>query len=179
MELSGLEPPTSWSTSLSLTRLLTQRPLAELHEINPARGTVRAARGLWSQLSLCAARVAGAEWFDVARAVGRDEFIGRGDELAAIESLLARSASGLAGLVFEGEPKPDRDHLDESPLVTVVPAQKGGSTEMTVHVEPPESLPDDGVPAWWPMVRSGMHDAVDRLVAAPALERTPAAHRGA
>jgi len=39
----------------------------------------------------------------VALAVGRDEIIGRGDELVAIDSLLARAADGLAVLALEGE----------------------------------------------------------------------------
>jgi hypothetical protein len=43
---------------------------------------------------------------------------------------------------------------------------------MTLHVELPADLPDDGVPNWWPMFRGGMKDTVDRLVA--ELDRTPA-----
>ena len=48
-----------------------------------------------------------------------------------------------------------------------------GRTEMTVHVELPASLPDDGVPEWWPMVSDGWRDTIDRL--ATALARTPTA----
>ena len=71
----------------------------------------------------------------------------------------------------DGWPKLDPERLDESPLVTVTLAQRGESTELTVRVQLPPDLPDDGVPEWWPMVRGGMRDTVDRLVA--ALTRTP------
>ncbi len=70
----------------------------------------------------------------------------------------------------DGWPKLDPECLDESPLVTVTLARAGASTELTVHVALPANLPDDGVPEWWSMVRSGMRDTVDRLAA--SLERT-------
>jgi uncharacterized protein YndB with AHSA1/START domain len=73
----------------------------------------------------------------------------------------------------DGWPKLDPARLDDSPLVTVVISQASGCTEMTVHVELPASLPEDGVPEWWSMVREGMRDTVDRL--AVQLARTPTA----
>ena len=51
-------------------------------------------------------------------------------------------------------------------LVTLTLVRDGGGTEMTLHVQLPASLPDDGVPGWWPMVRGGWQDTVDRLAAA-------------
>ncbi len=68
----------------------------------------------------------------------------------------------------DGWPKLDPDHLDDSPRVTVALSEVHGRTEMTVHVELPASLPDDGVPEWWSMVRDGWRDTVDRLAAALA-----------
>ena len=66
----------------------------------------------------------------------------------------------------DGWPKLDPDRLDDSPQVTVTLNQVDGRTELSVHVELPASLPDDGVPEWWSMVRDGMRDTVDRLAAA-------------
>jgi uncharacterized protein YndB with AHSA1/START domain len=68
----------------------------------------------------------------------------------------------------DGWPTLDADRLDDSPQVTVMLSHEGGHTEMTVHVKLPASLPDDGVPEWWPMVRGGWGDTVDRLAAALA-----------
>jgi uncharacterized protein YndB with AHSA1/START domain len=65
----------------------------------------------------------------------------------------------------DGWPRLDLDNLDESPQVTIVLVGNAARTEMSVHVELPANLPDDGVPGWWPMVRSGMQDTVDRLAA--------------
>ena len=73
----------------------------------------------------------------------------------------------------DGWPKLDPDQLDDSPLVTMTLNEVDGRTEMTVHVELPASLPDDGVPEWWPMVSDGWRDTIDRL--ATALARTPTA----
>jgi uncharacterized protein YndB with AHSA1/START domain len=73
----------------------------------------------------------------------------------------------------DGWPKLDPDHLDDSPLVTMTLTERGGRTEMAIHVELPADLPDDGVPGWWSMVEEGMRDTVDRL--ARELERTPTA----
>ena len=70
----------------------------------------------------------------------------------------------------DGWPKLDLERPDESPLVTLTLRQTGEATEMTVHVELPASLPDDGVPNWWPLVRNGWQDTVDRLAA--TFERT-------
>ena len=44
-----------------------------------------------------------------------------------------------------GWPELDPDRLDDSPQVTVTLAEVDGRTEMSVHVELPESMPDDGV----------------------------------
>jgi uncharacterized protein YndB with AHSA1/START domain len=66
----------------------------------------------------------------------------------------------------DGWPQLDPDRLDDSPQVTVVFEQAGGRTELTVHVELPAHLPDDGVPSWWSYVRQGMRETVDRLAAA-------------
>jgi uncharacterized protein YndB with AHSA1/START domain len=65
----------------------------------------------------------------------------------------------------DGWPKLDEQHLDDSPLVTVTLSRVGGRTHMSVRVQLPEQLPADGVPEWWSMVRGGMQDTVDRLVA--------------
>ena len=40
----------------------------------------------------------------MALAVGRNEIIGRGDELVAVDEMLERASGGFAGLVLEGEP---------------------------------------------------------------------------
>ena len=63
----------------------------------------------------------------------------------------------------DGWPRLDLANLDESPQVTIVLVGNAERTEMSVHVELPADLPDDGVPGWWPLVRSGMQDTVDRL----------------
>jgi uncharacterized protein YndB with AHSA1/START domain len=72
----------------------------------------------------------------------------------------------------DGWPELDVDRLDDSPLVTVTLEQVDGRTEMTVHVELPASLPDDGVPEWWSLVEGGWRDTVDRLAAALASAST-------
>ena len=64
-----------------------------------------------------------------------------------------------------GWPRLDPDNLDESPQVTIVLTGNAARTEMVVHVELPAELPDDGVPAWWPMVENGFRDTIDRLAA--------------
>jgi uncharacterized protein YndB with AHSA1/START domain len=75
----------------------------------------------------------------------------------------------------DGWPTLDPNHLDESPLVTVMFDQVGGRTEMMVHVELPASLSPAGLQEWWAMgIREGMRDTVDRLAA--KLARTPTAH---
>ncbi len=63
----------------------------------------------------------------------------------------------------DGWPTLDLDELDASPLVTVTFASSGDGTELTVHVELPANLPDDGVPGWWGYVENGWRDTVDRL----------------
>lgn len=65
----------------------------------------------------------------------------------------------------DGWPRLDPGRLDESPLVTVTLTTGHSGTEPTVHVQLPAELPDDGVPEWWPMVRNGWRDTVDRLAA--------------
>jgi uncharacterized protein YndB with AHSA1/START domain len=65
----------------------------------------------------------------------------------------------------DGWPQLDMDRLDDSPRVTMTLSQLDGRTEMTLRVELPAELPDDGVPGWWPMVRGGWRDTVDRLAA--------------
>jgi uncharacterized protein YndB with AHSA1/START domain len=63
----------------------------------------------------------------------------------------------------DGWPVLDPDRLDESPQVTMSLEDTDGRTELTVHVELPASLPDDGVPGWWSMAADGWRDTVDRL----------------
>ena len=65
----------------------------------------------------------------------------------------------------DGWPKLDPDRLDESPQVTVTLRDRGGRTELTLHVELPANVPDDGVPGWWSMAENGWRDTVDRLAA--------------
>jgi uncharacterized protein YndB with AHSA1/START domain len=71
----------------------------------------------------------------------------------------------------DGWPQLDPNDLDQSPQVTLKLKQTNSGTKMTLHVELPADLPDDGVPNWWPMFRGGMRDTVDRLAA--ELNRTP------
>ena len=73
----------------------------------------------------------------------------------------------------DGWPALELERLGESPLVTVTFAGTNGRTELTVHVELPASLPNDGVPGWWSNARDGWRDTVDPLAAAVA--RTPTA----
>jgi uncharacterized protein YndB with AHSA1/START domain len=73
-----------------------------------------------------------------------------------------------------GWPQLDLEDLDQSPQVTLRLKQTGSGTKMTLHVELPADLPDDGVPNWWPMFRGGMKDTVDRLAAELSQTRTRA-----
>jgi uncharacterized protein YndB with AHSA1/START domain len=73
----------------------------------------------------------------------------------------------------DGWPELDLDDLDESPQVTVTFDRDGERTAMTVHVELPADLPDDGMPGWWSLARDGWRDTVNRLAA--RLERTQTA----
>ena len=70
----------------------------------------------------------------------------------------------------DGWPQLELERLDDSPRVTVTFEGIDDRTALTVHVEVPASLPDDGVPGWWSMARDGWRDTVDRLAAelAPA-----------
>jgi len=79
--------------------------------------------------------------------------------------IVANEKLAFAWGATDGWPKLDLDRLDDSPLVTVTLDRRGDSTEMTIHVELPASLPDDGVPQWWSMARDGWRDTVDRLAA--------------
>ena len=63
----------------------------------------------------------------------------------------------------DGWPRLDPERLDDSPQVTVTFDGTNGRTELTVHVELPESVPDDGVPGWWSKAAPGWRDTVDRL----------------
>ena len=74
----------------------------------------------------------------------------------------------------DGWPRLDLANLDESPQVTIVLVGNAERTEMSVHVELPADLPDDGVPGWWPMVRGGMQDTVDRLAVVLGSAAAPA-----
>jgi uncharacterized protein YndB with AHSA1/START domain len=65
----------------------------------------------------------------------------------------------------DGWPQLDLDDLDGSPQVTLILTQTGAGTELTLHVELPADLPADGLPGWWPLVRGGWSDTVDRLAA--------------
>ena len=65
----------------------------------------------------------------------------------------------------DGWPKLDPDNLDRSPTVSVVLTRRGDRTELTLHVELPAGLPDDGLQQWWSMIRDGWRDTVDRLAA--------------
>ena len=71
----------------------------------------------------------------------------------------------LAWGATDGWPQLDLENLDESPQVTVSLKQAKSGTKLTVHVELPANLPDDGVPGWWPLFRGGMQATVDRLAA--------------
>lgn len=63
----------------------------------------------------------------------------------------------------DGWPALDLGELDASPLVTMTFDEAEGGTELTVHVELPARLPDDGVPGWWSFAENGWRDTVDRL----------------
>ncbi len=65
----------------------------------------------------------------------------------------------------DGWPRLDPDDLDRSPQVTLVLTRTDEGTELILHVELPADLPADGVPGWWPLVRGGWSDTVDRLAA--------------
>jgi uncharacterized protein YndB with AHSA1/START domain len=73
-----------------------------------------------------------------------------------------------------GWPQLDLEDLDQSPQVSLRLKQTRSGTKMTLHVELPADLPDDGVPNWWPMFRGGMKDTVDRLAAELSQTRTRA-----
>lgn len=65
----------------------------------------------------------------------------------------------------DGWPALDVDELDSSPLVTVSFERSERGTELTVHVELPATLKDDGLPGWWAYAEHGWRDTVDRLAA--------------
>ena len=70
-----------------------------------------------------------------------------------------------------GWPELDPDRLDESPLVTVTFERVGACTELTLRMDLPPHISDDGVREWLALgVREGWRDTVDRLAA--LFERT-------
>ena len=71
-----------------------------------------------------------------------------------------------------GWPELDPARPEDSPLVTVLLAQEGGRTAMTVTVELPADMSGEGMPAgWFDHMRHGWRDTVDRLAA--LLESAP------
>ncbi len=74
-----------------------------------------------------------------------------------------------------GWPELDPDRLDDSPLVTVTLTGSSERTEMSVRVELPAGLSEDGVREWLSMgIRDGWRDTVDRLAAVFAKTSTTA-----
>jgi uncharacterized protein YndB with AHSA1/START domain len=71
-----------------------------------------------------------------------------------------------------GWPKLDPADLDAGPQVTLTFEPKDGRTELTLAVEIPASMPDDGVPEWWQYAEQGWRQTVDRLVASAATSQT-------
>lgn len=69
-----------------------------------------------------------------------------------------------------GWPALDPERLDDVPLVTVVLADAGHGTEMTVHLELGPHLSDEDVQGWFALgITAGMADTLDRL--GPWLQR--------
>ena len=68
----------------------------------------------------------------------------------------------------DGWPQLDPDRLDDSPQVTLTLAEVDGRTELSLLVELPASLKDDGLQNWWAMIQDGWRATVDRLAAALA-----------
>jgi uncharacterized protein YndB with AHSA1/START domain len=73
-----------------------------------------------------------------------------------------------------GWPDLDRDHLDQSPLVTIVLSRVGDRTEMTTQIVLPESFVAATPAAWLQHIETGWRDTVDRLAdaLAPATSTT-------
>jgi uncharacterized protein YndB with AHSA1/START domain len=71
----------------------------------------------------------------------------------------------LAWGATDGWPQLELGDLDRSPQVSLSLKRTSSGTKMTLHVELPANLPDDGVPDWWTMFRGGMSATVDRLAA--------------
>jgi uncharacterized protein YndB with AHSA1/START domain len=88
------------------------------------------------------------------------DYVGAGvyREIVANERLVF--AWGAEG----GWPRLDPADLDAGPQVTVTFESKDGRTELTLHVELPPTMPDDGVPGWWEHAEQGWRDTVDRLI---------------
>ena len=85
-----------------------------------------------------------------------------------------REIVGDERLVFawgatDGWPKLDPADLDAGPQVTVTFAAVGGRTELTVRMDMPATMADDGVPSWWKYAEVGWRVTVDRLAASPEL----------
>jgi uncharacterized protein YndB with AHSA1/START domain len=74
-----------------------------------------------------------------------------------------------------GWPELDPARPEDSPLVTVLLAQDGARTAMTVTVELPANMTGEGMPeGWFGHMRHGWRDTVDRLVASLASAPTTA-----
>ena len=67
-----------------------------------------------------------------------------------------------------GWPELDPERLDDSPQVTVTLAEADGRTAMSLLVELPATLKDDGLQNWWSMIQDGWRGTVDRLAASLA-----------
>jgi uncharacterized protein YndB with AHSA1/START domain len=68
-----------------------------------------------------------------------------------------------------GWPELDPNQLDASPLVTVTLSNVGEQTAMTVTVEIPASMSEEGMPeGWFGHMQHGWRDTVDRLAASLA-----------
>jgi uncharacterized protein YndB with AHSA1/START domain len=66
-----------------------------------------------------------------------------------------------------GWPALDPDRPEDSPLVALVLTPAGDGTEMTIHVEFPESFTPESQPAgWFDLIQNGWRVTVDRLVSA-------------
>jgi uncharacterized protein YndB with AHSA1/START domain len=66
-----------------------------------------------------------------------------------------------------GWPRLDPDDLDAAPQVTVTFEARAGRTDLTLRVELPAAMPDDGVPGWWRYAEHGWADTIGRLPEAP------------
>ena len=65
----------------------------------------------------------------------------------------------------DGWPELDLERLDDSPLVTVTLSAINEHTELTIHVELPESFSESVPKHWFDHIETGWRDTVDRLAA--------------